>query len=750
MSQIHSNQEVLPAQRQDMHRQAAYNPQMIPNNPKAETFQTHPCHQSPTRMHYSPMLPRPRSETEEGSQVARIEEVLPNIRSQPKVTLLSSLLIIAKITSLQACNFVYTQAMRQVRTLLTRPLILFACILIVAGTFRLPLMQYVEFKGDEAINLLLATRPLFHHPFPPASQPSSAGILNFPLINYLLFPIVIFTTYPPTISFIIALLNTLAVGGYFLLFAKYHGKLVGFLSAIIIALSPWTILYSRKIWAQDFLLPLGLPFFLSVYKVMEGKKKYWMLFGTTSILLLQIHQVAILIPLLIFASLLFQKQKVAWKYLCGGIFLGILPAVPYFYYMATSYCFGCQTNASLIARFTFHNFTTFLRPLQILSIGNFHTEFGNDFALFATQLRLFYQVSKIAYLAYLFLPIGATIFFLKNKTYRFYVLVSSATVLIFFMLGIEPLMHYYILLVPFFALFLGFFLAYLMHWKKLWAIGVGVSVLFLLSLGLFDIGFLQLLAQKGGLAGDYGAGYILSQQVAEKALKQFTQRTNYEELLLTSLSPREFFHGYMPLGRMLFPYSELKKEEQNREDQFILTPNDPLLQREVFAYYTQSEHPNWPYVIQLKEKARTHIAFDFLYLQVLNEYLSEHFKRLYDTPDFVLLYPEHWVKNEISDGVMLSDGTVAIAVKQILPSNQPTAIDAYTISTTQLVDQTINRGRCFRENTWCGTFYQPLLIGMNMYQFSIKPVEAKDSSETLEKYGMLVFQEINSSIISLR
>src|SRR5579859_1625744 len=140
--------------------------------------------------------------------------------------------------------------MQKLQKFLTSNLFLLSLILLIAGVLRLLVVQYIEFKGDEALNLFLATRPLFHHPFPPSGITSSAGILNFPLINYLLFPIAIFTLYPPSISFVIALLNVLTIGGFFLLFSKYHGKLTGFVASIIIAVSPWMILYSRKIWEQ--------------------------------------------------------------------------------------------------------------------------------------------------------------------------------------------------------------------------------------------------------------------------------------------------------------------------------------------------------------------------------------------------------------------------------------------------------------------------------------------------------------------
>ena len=554
---------------------------------------------------------------------------------------------------------------------------LFWLILLLAALFRLPLLQYAEFKGDEALTLFLATRPLFGHPFPPAGLTSSAGILNFPLINYLLFPIVLVTKYPPSISLVIALINVVAIGGFFLLLSKYHGKLVGFVASCLIALSPWMILYSRKIWEQDFLLPLSLPFFLSMYKILDGKRSYWLLFGVSSILLLQIHQLAIVVPFLIFLYFLISKHIPDWKKLLLGIVIGLIPTIPYFWYAVQTHFSNFALTATVGSRFIFHDPTIFLRPLQILSIGDFHTELGQDFAVFASNYHFFYLVSKFTYLAYLLLPIGMVMFWIKNTTYLFFILVILSNLLLFFLVGIEPLMHYIILLVPFIAVIDAFFLSETIKNKKLRPVAIIVCIGYLAALFLFDYAFLAMLSQKHGFHGDYGAGYRESEKGAQQALKKFKNASNYTELQLYYFLPLEYFHGYMPIAQMVFPTQELKKEEPQVEKQFLQTPTSPLLTIHVFAYYTQSADPSWDSVVLLREKAKEHPAFSFLYNRILDEYLGNHYKRLYETPDFLLLYPRHWSANQISNGVELSDDSVAIDIVQLLYQT-PTSVHINT------------------------------------------------------------------------
>lgn len=603
--------------------------------------------------------------------------------------------------------------MKKVIKLLTTTWFLAVIIFLFAAAFRIPYLKYVEFKGDEALNLLLATRPLFHHPFPSASQASSAGILNFPLLNYLLFPIVIFTTYPPTISFVIALLNTFTIAGFFLLFKKYHGKLVAFLASCVLAFSPWAILYSRKIWAQDFLLPLSLPFFLSLYKIIEGKKRYWFLFGFTSMLLLQIHQLAIIVPFGLFIGLLWEKHKPQWRFLLWGIAIGLIPTIPYFWYAAQMNFSIFQANKSFIDRFSFHTLTTFLRPLQIISIGDFHTEMGNDFALFAQKFYTAYILSKFTYIAYIAVPVGAISIWIKEKTYKLFAVVCFAIIIFYFILEIEPLMHYYILLLPMLALFVAIPLRSVKGKLRIFLfVACGI---YLLSLAAFDYAFLTFLSEKGGFAGDYGTGFASTELSAKTDLQKFTNNSDYKEIKLFYFAPREYFHGYMPVGKMIFPYIQLQQHEAAREKQFIKQSTNPILATEVFAYYTQNQNPDWNYVISLKEKTRQHPAFDFVYQKVLGEYLDKHLKKLYETPDFLLLYPKHWNTNKIKDGIQLTDGTIIITIRKTI-----------------------------------APMTHAILLRANYYEFTLEVVSQKKDNKTIDEYGQKVFEEVRNSVRTLK
>jgi len=212
---------------------------------------------------------------------------------------------------------------------------------------------------------------------------------------------------------------------------------------------------------------------------------------------------------------------------------------------------------------------------------------------------------------------------------------------------------------------------------------MSITIIYLISLILFDYGFLKFLDEKKAFAGDYGSGYSESAKGANSAMQKFKAYPNYQELYLSYFLPIEYFHGYMPIAKMIFPYNQLKQSQQARELQFSKNPTNPMLALQIFAYYTQSPDPSWDYVTMLHIKNQQDSWFGFIYQQVLNEYLEFNLKRVYETPDFWLLYPRHWSSNIIPNGVTLTDGTVAVDIQRQLfpvPQSRMLGRNYYTIS----------------------------------------------------------------------
>lgn len=471
-------------------------------------------------------------------------------------------------------------------------LFLFLIITLAATLFRITNIQLIEFKGDEAVNLFLASRPLFGHPFPPGGTVSSMGILNPPLINYILFPFTLLSLDPKMISLFIGLVNSFAIGFLFLLFRKYYGLLIAFIATILLAFSPWSILYSRKIWPQDFLLLFLVPWFYSIHKiVIEKRAPYWVLYIAISLLLIQLYLPSLFIVALTTIFLLKQKTSIALGFVFLGLVLGILPFFPFISYQLANNCPDCTALFDARQRTsTTYDIVTFLRPLQIINQGNFSFILGDDFVTFASEHPFVYNIRRVFYIDYLLLPLGMFFFWRKWKNLRFLVFVTLFLPILYFLLRIVPHMHYFIVLTPLFFLFLAFTFAKLLT-VDIPPIRFGslliLALLITVSIG-FNIAFFDLLQLKKGLQGDYGSAFVVKEREVRNRLEKYKDSREYQEMFLASFMPRSFVHADSPGGKMLYQRETTEKNLPLLEQRLTEVPEDARIQLELIAYYTHS------------------------------------------------------------------------------------------------------------------------------------------------------------------
>jgi hypothetical protein len=136
----------------------------------------------------------------------------------------------------------------------------------------------------------------------------------------------------------VALLNVAAVWGCYALGKRTWGEGVGLLAALLLAASPWAIFYSRKVWAQDLLLPFVVLFMALLYAWWIDDRR-WALAGAivALALLVQIHFAALaLAPLLAIVVLVAivqgtrRRRLIAlWTPLAAGIAIALLTFIPY-------------------------------------------------------------------------------------------------------------------------------------------------------------------------------------------------------------------------------------------------------------------------------------------------------------------------------------------------------------------------------------------------------------------------------------
>ncbi|MEK7439381.1 MAG: hypothetical protein AABZ78_01160, partial [Chloroflexota bacterium] len=163
---------------------------------------------------------------------------------------------------------------------------------------------------------------------------SSVGIPNFPISVWLFSIPLLIWKHPYSATLFVGLLNTIAVYVTYRVTKKYWGESAALVAALMFAVSPWAIIYSRKIWAQD-LLPLFVVGYIATALSAFIDQRRWMITLHFVLLscIIQIHLSGLaFIPLTLLWLIIFWK-KVTWRELALGVLGGIVIAIPFGVYV---------------------------------------------------------------------------------------------------------------------------------------------------------------------------------------------------------------------------------------------------------------------------------------------------------------------------------------------------------------------------------------------------------------------------------
>lgn len=215
-----------------------------------------------------------------------------------------------------------------------RHAVLLCAVLLLGFALRLAHPTWVEFKRDEATVARLG-QAIAHEGYRPvAGVDSSLGIDNLPLTLYLTAIPLRFWTDPLAAVLFIGFLNVLALPVCYRLARAALGRRVALLATLLFAVSPWAVLYSRKIWART--LPIFTLAFIVAAFLTFVRGRRWALvlaFASLAALLgLQLEALAF-VPLLGLLILLY-RDSVAWRPLAVGVMFFLLLLGPYVIYDA--------------------------------------------------------------------------------------------------------------------------------------------------------------------------------------------------------------------------------------------------------------------------------------------------------------------------------------------------------------------------------------------------------------------------------
>lgn len=546
----------------------------------------------------------------------------------------------------------------------------FICLFIVIFSsllFRITNIDLIEFKSDEAINILLAANPLFGNGFTSGGTVSSLGILNPPIFNYILFPVVLLSLDPRTITLFMALLNVLGIVGFFLLLKRYYGLATALIASLLLSFSPWAVLYSRKIWMQDLLLPFTILLLLSIHKIiLEKKSNYWILYTAASLILIQLHQLSIVF-ISILSIFMLRQAKLNLKYITLGTLIGLLPFIPYIIFEIQNKCPDCFALLSSRDRLNSdYSMKAFIRPLQILGVGDFRYILGNDTLTFAQKFPLAYKAREFLYFEYLLLPLGLVIFTIKNNKLSFLAYTTLLTIISYFLLKIESFMHYYIILLPLLFLFLATSFSFFLKSKHIYlkaGSAILLSILLLTSIA-FNKSFFDLLNLAGGTKGDYGATFISKNKDTKERLRKYKDDPRLAERTLASYVPLSYMYGYEPFGKMF--YGKVSPGEiPTLENQLKKDPDDKIAQLKLLNLHTR-EQETVQTIYVLRVKSQQIPQYIPIYREVIQRYMARNFKKEYTSSRFTFFYPEHWTATEMDDGsIVLGTDAYEITIKDL-------------------------------------------------------------------------------------
>ena len=129
-------------------------------------------------------------------------------------------------------------------------------LVIVGGWLRLHDLPSMEFKFDEQQALVLASEiGLSPSTWPEHGMRGSSGVDNAPLFTWIIAGLWRLTPDPVGVTAAIAAINTLCLVPLWLWASRRMDPVRALLMLAVVSVSPFTVLYSRKIWTQDLLLP---------------------------------------------------------------------------------------------------------------------------------------------------------------------------------------------------------------------------------------------------------------------------------------------------------------------------------------------------------------------------------------------------------------------------------------------------------------------------------------------------------------
>jgi hypothetical protein len=202
----------------------------------------------------------------------------------------------------------------------TLEIIAVTLVLLLAAYLRLNHLDWTEFKRDEASLSQIAFAMARTGEIPLRSIGASTGVVNLPLAAWLLAIPYAVSGSPIVATAFLAGLNVLAVAGCYAMsrswFKSWSDQYVpgALAAALLFAVAPWAIVYSRKLWAND-LLPLFVVGWAWTGWLTFARRKPWWLIAHAALLgaCVQLHYSALILAPVSVVWFIAFIRRVSWR-----------------------------------------------------------------------------------------------------------------------------------------------------------------------------------------------------------------------------------------------------------------------------------------------------------------------------------------------------------------------------------------------------------------------------------------------------
>ena len=202
-------------------------------------------------------------------------------------------------------------------------------IISIAGLLRMTFPGLTEFKADEARLYASSLHFITNLEIPTHGITSSIGIPNFPISVWLYAAPLTLWKHPYSATIFTGLLNTAALIICWNITKRFWNIRTALIATTLFASSPWAVIFSRKIWAQN-----TLPLFVGVWAlsglITLHERRKWLTFlhGLLTFCIPQIHFSGLALIPISLINLIIVRKQINWKYFIAGAASAIALASP--------------------------------------------------------------------------------------------------------------------------------------------------------------------------------------------------------------------------------------------------------------------------------------------------------------------------------------------------------------------------------------------------------------------------------------